>query len=857
MVIDTLDDFQTFLLDRDNYKSNNLKTGEHCKKRIFEIVRSDQLDKQCNDFLGLLRQIIVTNKLKAKNADLMLPNDLIRNIDDRMWEKFNLSKIEEGFNSRISAKKYNPEWIHAENSLNTDEWFESSLEVREDLRVPMDKFLLDNSRIKFDSYTFDGQRQALSAVLRMPKGSTLVVNLPTGSGKTLLFHAPLLMREAKGLTVVIVPTTALALDQERRFLELGIHTKKEPRAFHSGLDEVEKQEIKHRIRQGTQDILFSSPEAVVKNLLPALYDCAENGMLSYLFVDEAHMISDWGDTFRKDFQALAGVWRGLSEVVGANNFKTVLLSATFTKIDLELIDILFGPPQRVQFFSAIHMRPEPKYYSFKVSDPEMRLKVVVELSKFIPKPAILYTSKPDEAEKLQKKLKGLGFSKVGLFTGKTPNVKRIELVKLWAERKLDFMVATSAFGVGIDKEDVRTVLHATIPETVERFYQEVGRSGRDGKSSNSIVIFCEEDKEASTRLATGRPEDNIGHDLAFYRWNDMFNKKVTAGKDKYLVNTFETLHLDGTGHSSKNEHHNLTTLFTMQRAKLIELYSFPPKHDHNESESETFEYFEKYYKEVQIKIIDHQHNEEKYFSRKFSRARTMLVNARKKSNSTLIKMLEAKISVEDALTEIYSSSLENRNIDLAKVCRGCPAKPSGTTSNSGKRPYKIMINGIRNFEFLNKISQDFERHCKKNSLVLFNNFEKNELFGNKMINVLRILFQKYEISQMNIPKAFAETSDVNDIYKEKKQNPLFVNPVDFRKVESYRNSKRFLKLPTVSVLLPWEGKPVPEWFESNIFQFHVIIAPQTIFCADNNRERILIEQYPLLLSDFLEKVEGS
>ena len=129
----------------------------------------------------------------------------------------------------------------------------------------------------------------------------------------MLFQAPLLLDENLGLILVVVPTTSLALDQERRIKALGLNSINETHklAFHSGLSEEFRSEIKSGIREGTQRILFVSPEAVVGSLRPALFDAASRGLLSYLFVDEAHLISGWGDTFRSDFQELTAVRRGL------------------------------------------------------------------------------------------------------------------------------------------------------------------------------------------------------------------------------------------------------------------------------------------------------------------------------------------------------------------------------------------------------------------------------------------------------------------------------------------------------------------------------------------------------------------
>src|SRR5262249_23346534 len=154
---------------------------------------------------------------------------------------------------------------------------------------------------------------------------TLLVTLPTGSGKSLVAQAPVLVKGLEsGLTICIVPTTGLVLDQAR--LMTGLLKARypgrqlSPLAWHSNLSAEERLAIKRAIREGRQGILYCSPEAATGALLPALFDATRAGALRYLVIDEAHLLSQWGDGFRPAFQMLAGVRQGLLAACAGEKF---------------------------------------------------------------------------------------------------------------------------------------------------------------------------------------------------------------------------------------------------------------------------------------------------------------------------------------------------------------------------------------------------------------------------------------------------------------------------------------------------------------------------------------------------------
>ena len=235
----------------------------------------------------------------------------------------------------LEATPWQPNWLALADRPVFEDTF-AEMPARHDSRRPIDPFVQEASG--FEAYVSPGQREAVRSAFLLPPGETLIISLPTGSGKSLVAQAPVLVRGFEsGLTLCIVPTTALALDQARRMTAMlkARYPGLQPPAlaWHSGLGAEERLAIKRAIRNGRQCILYCSPEAATGALLPALYDAARAGGLRYLVIDETHLLSQWGDGFRPAFQMLAGVRRGLLAACAGEKFRTLLMSATLSSGD--------------------------------------------------------------------------------------------------------------------------------------------------------------------------------------------------------------------------------------------------------------------------------------------------------------------------------------------------------------------------------------------------------------------------------------------------------------------------------------------------------------------------------------------
>ena len=358
-----------------------------------------------------------------------------------------------------------------------------------------DRLLMEETG--FTSYKSFEQKTAVHSALTMPEGSTLLVTLSTGEGKSMVTQMS--VARNSGLTILIVPTTALGKDQARAAVSVLKRVPKEAIWDFCGDQTTKLPELKEKLARREVRLLITSPEALVKNVgLRAIIEkAAEEQYASRLIIDEAHIVQDWGASFRSDFQFLSVIRREMLKKSGGR-LRTVLLSATLTENAVSQLQELFSEKSGLKTnwipVRCDSLRTEIRYMTdtLKYSDQleEEQQKKILQYVKTLPKPMLIYTIRPDDAQKWWKFLRVHGIQNTATFTGLTEDAERSEIIKNWSEDKLDIVVATSAFGMGIDKPDVRTVMHVVMPESINRFYQEVGRGGRDGLPSLSMLCCC-------------------------------------------------------------------------------------------------------------------------------------------------------------------------------------------------------------------------------------------------------------------------------------------------------------------------------------------------------------------------------
>lgn len=361
----------------------------------------------------------------------------------------------------------------------------------------------------FDTYRSIEQKIAVHSAIELPDNYTLMISLPTGGGKSLVTQ--LLSASEKKLTLVVVPTVSLAKDQCLQALSCikDEETKKGVFCYSSDQDNTA---AVNAIENESARLVFTSPEAILKSMRfgAALKKVSESGYLHNIVIDEAHIVPDWGVNFRPDFQIFSVVlneWRNIS----GKRLRTYLLSATLSDDTVDVLFSLFGSEHNNVQYRCDSLRPEPRYIIDESHNYDERQKKVIEMVKTVPKPLIVYVIEPATAKKYCKLLKAEGLRNVYSYTGETGDKDREALLESWKNDDFDIMVATSAFGMGVDKSNVRTIIHSCVPENLSRFYQEVGRAGRDGLPSLSILSFytAKDDKRNDLTVAFGLVKKSI------------------------------------------------------------------------------------------------------------------------------------------------------------------------------------------------------------------------------------------------------------------------------------------------------------------------------------------------------------
>lgn len=367
------------------------------------------------------------------------------------------------------------------------------------------------------------QKLTVFGALNTPEGYTTLVSLPTGGGKSLITQA--MAYQQKGLTIVIVPTVSLAIDQVRNAKKAIKHNAdNEIFCYYSGVESERKNALRNAIKTETARLLFISPEALIRNteFEKMINEANAKKYLKNLIVDEAHIVIEWGDFFRVDYQCLEP-WRNELLVVNSQ-LRTVLLSATYTKTAVVNLKQMFASTGKWIEIRCDALRREPRYLLVKAKSYSDKKRKMVELVKKLPHPMVIYINSPREAEEIKKTLVAVGLNNLETFTGNTKSAERERIIRDWTDNKIDLIIATSAFGVGVDKGDVRTVLHLYIPDTPNQYYQELGRGGRDGLVSLSVMCINPVDDIDS---AYGRMNVVLKPETIWKRWVFMYKSPKT------------------------------------------------------------------------------------------------------------------------------------------------------------------------------------------------------------------------------------------------------------------------------------------------------------------------------------------
>lgn len=583
---------------------------------------------------------------------------------------------------QVSCLLHSPEW------LEPHQYIKDVYALRHDDSIELESASCGDAILAkhtgFNAYKSFEQKVAVHTALNLPNGHALLISLPTGGGKSLVTQ--LLASLSDGLTVVIVPTVALALDQYHA-AQHNLTDEIEIYCYRGEQSEVERTTIIKALKEKTARVLFTSPEAILKNpeLHRILDGAAKSRYLANVVVDEAHVVPDWGVFFRPDFQIfsiLLKKWKRESE----EYIRTFLLSATLSDDVVDTLFALFGTDGKNAQVRCDALRQEPRFYFHSAKSRKEQDDKTIEAIKLLPKPMVVYVLEPREAKDLQKKLRFIGYKNIPVFTGETKDADRDAVLTGWKNHDFDVVIATSAFGIGVDKPDVRTIIHACCPENLSRFYQEVGRGGRDRLPSISLFIPYQSryDNEGDVRRALGLVNKRVlTVERAVIRWKSMLsNPAAMIDDDECVLNTSATpttmTDEEAEYAGNRNVAWNVNLLLFLHRTSFIDLldanYVFdkksnPPK---------------KYYT-VTIKLL-----QPDVLSDNDSLA-VALTEPRARE-------YEAQMAGYRIMSEIVSSPKSlcwgrvfRHLFPLSReVCNGCPADPEGRIINDDT--YKLRTN---------------------------------------------------------------------------------------------------------------------------------------------------------------------
>ncbi|MCI6700839.1 DEAD/DEAH box helicase [Solobacterium sp.] len=382
------------------------------------------------------------------------------------------------------------------------------------------------------SYRSMSQKLAVTGALNTPAGYTTLISIPTGGGKSLVTQAVAYQNIgfSDSLTIVVVPTVSLALDQERVAKNtLRIAKDNEIFSYSSGVDSAP---IIKAIEDKKARLLFISPEALILNSRfgDAIKQANQTRYLANIIIDEAHIVSDWGSLFRVDYQCLES-WRN-DLILTNDQLRTFLLSATFDERCRDQLKSFFSKDEKWIEIRCDSLRKEPRYCLTQCNSLFEQKKRILELVRKLPHPMIVYVAKPDEAEELRRYLGKYEFKNIRTFTGKTNALKRKKLINEWVSDRFQIMIATSAFGMGVDKNDVRTVIHAYVPQNPNAYYQELGRGGRDRLPCLSVMCIKANDIDAAFQRIN---KQVMTTEKICKRWYAMYNNPKSKRRNRSVV----------------------------------------------------------------------------------------------------------------------------------------------------------------------------------------------------------------------------------------------------------------------------------------------------------------------------------
>jgi ATP-dependent DNA helicase RecQ len=331
------------------------------------------------------------------------------------------------------------------------------------------------------------QNEIINSVL---EGKDTFGLMPTGGGKSICFQVPAMMQE--GICLVISPLVALMKDQVQRLQNLNIKAI----ALTGGIQSDEMITLLDNCEFGNYKFLYLSPERLQSDWI---LERIKNLPINLIAIDEAHCVSQWGHDFRPAYLKIANLKTHFPKVP----FLALTASATNRVLENVILQLELEKPA---IFKKSFSRKNIAYMVFEVEDKLYRMEQILKKN---PQPSIIYVRNRKSCSETASQLQSLGF-KATYYHGGLSVKEKEKNMSLWMNEEVQIMVATNAFGMGIDKSNVKTVIHIHLPESMESYYQEAGRVGRDDQKAFAILLSSPSDKiQAQSQFINILPDKQI------------------------------------------------------------------------------------------------------------------------------------------------------------------------------------------------------------------------------------------------------------------------------------------------------------------------------------------------------------
>lgn len=383
----------------------------------------------------------------------------------------------------------------------------------------------------FGFSSFKGlQKQAIESII---EGNNTFVVMPTGGGKSLIYQLPALAKE--GTAIVVSPLIALMKNQVDAMR--GISTESGiAHVLNSSLNKTEVNTVMSDIQKGITKLLYVAPESLTKD---EYVEFLKNQKISFVAIDEAHCISEWGHDFRPEYRNLRSIIKQIGD------YPIIGLTATATeKVQEDILKNL--GIQEAKTFKASFNRPN-LFYEVRPKTNDIEKDIIRFVRNYPGKSGVIYCLSRKKVEEISQVLQVNGIKSVPYHAGLDPKT-RSKHQDMFLMEDIDVVVATIAFGMGIDKPDVRFVIHHDMPKSLESYYQETGRAGRDGGEGYCLAYYSYKDIEKLEKFLAGKPvaEQEIGNALL----QDVISYAETSmSRRKFLLHYFgeEFDEIDGEG----------------------------------------------------------------------------------------------------------------------------------------------------------------------------------------------------------------------------------------------------------------------------------------------------------------------